>query len=119
MAEEMEKKIIDYQNYAKQLELIVAQKAQYMTRKEELNIAMEEVKKLPEDAVVFRMLGGFLVQVERQEAEKQILDELNEASLRIDQLEKQEKRLSEKLQSLRTELESILKPGSGSGGLGQ
>ncbi|MEM3610474.1 MAG: prefoldin subunit beta [Candidatus Anstonellales archaeon] len=113
MPEEMEKKILDYQSYAKQLELIVAQKAQYMTRKEELNIALEEIKKLPEDAVVFKMLGGFLIEVNRQEAEKQILDELNETTVRIDQLEKQEKRLSDKLKDLRAELETFLKPGMG------
>ncbi len=106
---ELDKKIVEYQTLTKQLELIIAQKAQYMTKQEELKIAQEEVKNLPSDAKVYRLLGGFLVEVDRAQAEKNIASELSDVTARLESIEKQEKRLSDKLTDMRTEIENMVR----------
>ena len=105
---DIEKKLNEYQMFTKQLELVVSQKAQLMTRQEELKIALEDLKALPKGAAVFKLLGGFMVQMNKDDAEKKINEDSKEIGMRVETVEKQEKRITEKLKDMRADIESLV-----------
>lgn len=115
ISEQTRDKIAMFQNLQNQLQLIMVQKQQLIIREKDIDSALEELGKMKKGKV-YRMAGPILVESSLKESKKNIKGEKEDTEARIQILEKQEKRLSEKLKELGTELQGILQSSSTAGG---
>ena len=103
---------IEVQN--QQLQSIMMQKQSLMIQDREIERALEELKK-PENQEVFRSVGPILVKTEKETINKELGDTREEIELKIKTLEKQEKRLRDKLKENQGKFQELM-PRSGEGG---
>jgi len=100
-------KLAQFQNLQSQLQLMVAQKQQLILQDQEIKNAMEELEKV-KAGKIYRSVGNILVEISKEEGMKKLEEDKSTISTRIQILERQEKKLSEKLQSLGAELQGLL-----------
>lgn len=91
------------QLYSQQIQTVAAQKAALTMELNEIKRALEEVKKVKEK-FVYKLSGPILIKVDAQELVKDFEEKENMVNLRLKTLEKQELRLKEKIEELRTRM---------------
>jgi len=106
---EVQDKLAQFQNLQNQLQLVVMQKQQLMLQGTDVENARKELEALAEGNV-YRTVGPLLVQTSRDEGLKYLADEGESASAKIKVLEKQEKKMVERLNEMRGQLQSMLQP---------
>ncbi len=62
---------------------------------------------------VYRAAGPLLVETTKDASEKKLKDDKELTATRLKMMEKQETKLTEKLDELRNELQTLMKPGTG------
>lgn len=91
------------QLYSQQIQTVAAQKAALTMELNEIKRALEEVKKAKEK-FVYKLSGPILIKVDAQELVKDFDEKETMVNLRLKTLEKQELRLKEKIEELRTRM---------------
>ncbi|MFH1237249.1 MAG: prefoldin subunit beta [Candidatus Aenigmatarchaeota archaeon] len=91
------------QLYSQQIQTVAAQKAALTMELNEIKRALEEVKKAKEK-FVYKLSGPILIKVDAQELVKDFEEKETMVNLRLKTLEKQELRLKEKIEELRTRM---------------
>jgi prefoldin beta subunit len=91
------------QLYSQQIQNIIAQKTALVLELNEMKRALEEVRKTKEK-FVFKLSGPIMIKVDTAELKKEFEERESLASLRIKTLEKQEVKLKEKIDELRTKI---------------
>jgi prefoldin beta subunit len=102
-------KLAQFQTLQGQLQMMSMQKQQLMLQKTDLENAKKELENV-KDGKVYRMVGPILVETGKEAGQKYVSDEHDMADARINVLEKQEKKLVEKLNEMRSELQGMLSP---------
>jgi prefoldin beta subunit len=100
-------KLAQFQNIQNQLQMVSMQKQQLSLQRSDLQNAKDELANA-EAARVYRLVGPILLETPKDEAEKFIEDESDSASNKVSILEKQEKKLVEKMNEMRSELQGML-----------
>jgi prefoldin beta subunit len=77
---------------------------------------LEELKKVPDDAETYRMIGSVLVKKPKAEIVKEIEERKEELEIRIKALRSQEEALKSELEKLGKELQKLLMGGKGGAG---
>jgi prefoldin beta subunit len=85
------------------------QKQQLKIQSEEINSALEELKKITEKQKVYKIVGPILIEANKDEIIKELNEKNETLNSRIDILEKQEERLRKNLAELSKILEKELK----------
>ena len=106
---EVQDKLAQFQNLQNQLQVITLQKQQFMLQNTDLENAKKEVEQT-EDEKLYRMVGPILIETSKDAGLKYIKDDKDAAEAKIMVMEKQEKKLVEKLNEMRGELQSMLQP---------
>lgn len=92
------------------LQVIVSQRQQLEVENSEIERALAELEKLPEDGVVYRSIGSLLMKSEK----KKLIDELRErkelTTTRVSVLSKQQSRTEERLKELQQIIQEKIKP---------
>lgn len=101
---ELEKKLIEYENGEKQLQMILLQKHQLQLQNNEINLAQEELKKARGD--VYKSVGSIMVRSTREDAEQDLKEKKELFDLRLNTLNKQEEKLRETLGILQKDLQA-------------
>jgi prefoldin beta subunit len=96
------------QQIQQQLQAVISQKAQYDLAVREAKRAQEALKDLPDDAEVFMNIGTVLVQQQKAKVEVSLTDKIETLEIRIKSLEKQEKAMQTKFESLSTQVKEAL-----------
>lgn len=91
------------QLYSQQIQTVAAQKAALTMELHEIKRALEEVKKAKEK-FVYKLSGPILIKVDSDELVKDFDEKETMVNLRLKTLEKQELRLKEKIEELRTRM---------------
>ena len=91
------------QLYSQQIQTVAAQKAALTMELHEIKRALEEVKKAKEK-FVYKLSGPILIKVDSDELVKDFDEKETMVNLRLKTLEKQEMRLKEKIEELRTRM---------------
>ncbi len=96
------------QLYSQQMQNIVTQKTALAIELSEIKRALDEMKKTKEKSV-FRLSGTILIKTDTADVKKDLEEKENMISLRAKTLEKQEARVKERLEELRTRLIKVPK----------
>ncbi len=110
----LENQINQFEQVRTQLQMISNQKVQMTSSLKEIETAVEELEKVKKDQPVYRNIGSLLVKVEDT---KELLTDLKEKQdtldIRVKQLDKQEKTLTEKFTSLQETIQTEIQQQQG------
>jgi prefoldin beta subunit len=101
------------ESYQQQLQLLIQQKQKVQLELNEAKKALEEIEKLPEDAVIYKTIGTLIVRTEKAKAIEELKEKVETLEVRLSALERQEKKLNEKLKELTAKIQSSLRPTAG------
>ncbi|MFN7106208.1 MAG: prefoldin subunit beta [Pyrobaculum sp.] len=87
-----------------QLQNVLLKKQQYEAELKEVEKAIMEIEKLPQDARVYKSVGNFLLQVDRDVALQELKERKELLELHVKTLTKQESMLREQIERLREEI---------------
>ncbi len=101
---------IEVQN--QQLQSIMLQKQSLMIQNREIEKAIEELQKV-ENQETFKSVGPILVKTDKEVINKELDDMREEIELKIRTLDKQEKRVKDKLKENQEKFQSLVPRGEG------
>lgn len=108
MAEDFREKAIDFERSRNQLLNVSAQKQQLQMQGSALGNAIEELEKTKEKKV-FKLTGNILIQSDTLAAKKELQEKKESIDLRVKTMQKQEDSLVNKLNKLKSEIETAQK----------
>ena len=101
--------IRQFQRLQQELGAVQQQRLQVDLKLREVTHTLEELKTLPEDAVVYRPIGGLLVRAKnRKEVEDLLTEDKETAEVRLKAVERQEGHLKERYTSMQQDLSQAL-----------
>lgn len=108
----VQNQIAQFQQLTQQIQMVTTQKIQLEAQVRELDRTVAELEKLGDDSSVFKNVGSLLIQVKDKPA---LLTELKEqketAEVRVKTLDRQDKHLRERHQSLQQQITQALQGG--------
>lgn len=109
-----------FQRLQQDLSTIAQQRLQFDLKLRETGHTLEELKTLPEEATIYRPIGGLLVRAKgRKEVEDLLTEEKETLEVRVKALERQENHLKERYTTMQRELsEALQAAGVGASGPG-
>ena len=102
MNKETQEKIMQLQVIEQNLQNTLAQKQNFQAQATEITNALKEVKETKDK--VFKVIGTTMISVNKDKIEKELSSKKEVLDIRIKNLEKQEKQLKEKFESLQSEV---------------
>ena len=114
---QVQDKLTHFQGIQNQLQLIALQKQQLMLQSTDMDNALTELGKITDKEKIYRLVGPLLIETNKKDSEKMLKDDKELATTRINILEKQEKKINEKFEELKNELQGMF--GKGTGGVAQ
>ncbi|MFH0861526.1 MAG: prefoldin subunit beta [Candidatus Altiarchaeota archaeon] len=106
---QVQDKLAQFQTLQNQVQMLSMQKQQLMLQNTDLDNAKKELESLTQGKV-YRMVGPILIETGKDAGMKYVTDEHDMADAKIKVLEKQEKKLVEKLNEMQAELRTMLSP---------
>ncbi|HOE52805.1 MAG TPA: prefoldin subunit beta [Methanomassiliicoccales archaeon] len=101
----LQNQIAQFQQLQQQLQTVMGQKIRMDAMLKEMEMTIEELKKTPQDATVYRNVGSLMIKVADIPALLKELEEDKETTeVRIKSLDRQEKMLKEKFQNVQEQL---------------
>jgi prefoldin beta subunit len=98
-----------FQRLQQELGVVQQQRLQIDLKVREVGHTLEELKTVPEDAVVYRPIGNLLVKAKnRKEVEDLLTEEKETAEVRLKAIERQENHLKERYTAMQQELSQAL-----------
>ena len=91
MKEDINKELIEYENMEKQLEVLLIQKHQMQIQINEINHALDQLKKSRGE--VYRSVGSIILHTTKEDAEKDLKERHELLEVKINSLAKQEEKL--------------------------
>lgn len=104
---QVQDKVMQFQSLQQQLQVIVAQKQQFIMRAKDTDNALKDLEGMKEGKV-YKVSGPLMMETSIEKSKKDLAEEKETAEARIKILESQEKKLTEKLKGLGEELQSIM-----------
>lgn len=108
-----------FQQAQNQLQSVLLRKQQYEAELRDVEKALGEIEKLSQDAKVYKSVGNFLLQTNRDAALQELRERKELLELHIKTLSRQESMLREQLDKLRDDINKELARLRGSGGAQQ
>ncbi len=109
MNEELQGKMMQFQQLQQQVQVLASQKYQIDMQVSEIEKTLEELGKAKKDAPIYKSIGSLLIRNDDKEGLVKELEEQKETlEVRVKTLEKQEKVMREQHQSLQDELTQAL-----------
>ncbi len=109
---QLQDKIAQFQTLQGQLQMISMQKQQLFIQSAEIDNALKALEDVSGEKV-YRAAGPLLIETTKADSEKKLKEDKELAGTRLKMIEKQETKLTEKLEELRSELQTMMKPGTG------
>jgi prefoldin beta subunit len=101
--------IKQFQRLQQELGAVQQQRLQLDLKVREISHTLDELKGVPEDAVVYRPIGGLLVRAKnRKEVEDLLTEDKETAEVRLKAVERQENHLKERYTTMQQELTQAL-----------
>jgi len=94
--------------YSSRLRLLQYRKNQIEINLKETELALEEIDKLGNDAVVYRAIGDLLIKTEKEKTKNALIEKKDTLSLRTQTLARQEERIQKRFQQLQEQLKQAI-----------
>ncbi|MCX6651141.1 MAG: prefoldin subunit beta [Methanomassiliicoccales archaeon] len=105
----LQNQIAQFQQLQQQLQTVMSQKIRMDAMLKEMDMTIEELKKVPADGILYKSVGSLMIKVNDNPAIlKEIEEDKETTEIRIKSLDRQEKMLKEKFQSLQEQLNRAL-----------
>ena len=92
------------------LETVVAQRQQLELESMEVNRALAELEKIPDDGLVYKSVGALLVKAEKKKVVDELVERKELLATRVAVLQRQQTRADERLKELQRTIQERLKP---------
>ena len=112
LPKQVQDKLAQFQGLQNQLQMLAIQKQQFTLQSADIDNALSELEKV-EEGKVYEMAGPLLIETNKEDSKNKLTDNKEVTATRLKVLEKQEKKLTAKLEELGSELQGLL------GGQGQ
>jgi len=109
LSPQMRHQLAQFQQAQQQAQVLLSQRQQLELLLRETERALEELGKLPEDAVVYKSVGTILVKSEKAVLQKDLAEQKETLDLRIKTLERQGERAVQRLREMRDKIDEALK----------
>lgn len=101
----LQNQIAQFQQLQQQLQTVMSQKIRMDAMLKEMEMTIEELKKAPADTTVYKSVGSLMIKVADTPALlKEIEEDKETTEIRVKSLDRQEKMLKEKFQSVQEQL---------------
>jgi prefoldin beta subunit len=104
----LEQQLLQFQQLQKQAQTISQQRLQFEIQLKETEKALSELGKLGEKPEIYKSVGAFLIKAEKDPVEKELGEKKETLEVRIKTFKSQEEKYTEKLKSMKAEIESQL-----------
>lgn len=109
MSPKLQNQIAQFQQLQQQLQTVMSQKIRMDAMLKEMEMTLEELKKTPAETTVYKSVGSLMIKVADTPALlKEIEDDKETTEIRVKSLDRQEKMLKEKFQSVQEQLNRAL-----------
>jgi len=105
---QIKNQLAQLQQIQQQAQAIAAQKNQVEINMKETDLALEELEKLDDDAVVYRAIGDLLIKTEREKTKVSLKEKKDTLDLRLQTLARQEERAQKRFQQLQEQLKQAI-----------
>lgn len=106
---EFQEQLARLQQLQQTLQMIVAQKQQIELELADMDRALEELGKLPEDAQVYKSVGAILVRKDKASVVQDLNERKELLNVRMSVLNRQEERTREKLKEIQQQIQDRLR----------
>lgn len=108
---QIQNQIAQLQQVQQQIQALAMQKSQLEAMQNESNMALEELEKLTEDAVVYRNVGELVIKTDRDDSIAKLKDREETFSLRLQSITRQEERLTKRFKQLQEQIQQAMGTG--------
>ncbi|MGP8328797.1 MAG: prefoldin subunit beta [Methanosarcinaceae archaeon] len=105
---QIQNQLAQLQQVQQQAQALAAQKGQIDNIKNESEMALEELGKLSDDAVIYRSVGELQILSNKEETVAKLNEKNETLSLRLKSISKQEERISKRFTQLQEQLEQSM-----------
>ncbi|MDO5825385.1 MAG: prefoldin subunit beta [Methanosphaera sp. rholeuAM130] len=104
----LQEQLNQFQQLQQQAQAIAMQKQTVDIQMNETKKALDELSKTDDDREIYKTAGPLLIKTTKSESESDLKDSVEMLELRKKTIEKQEKRITSKLEELQTNLQSAM-----------
>lgn len=105
---QIQNQLAQLQQLQQQAQSLAAQKSQLEGMQKESEMALEELQKLPSDAIIYRAIGELQIKVEKEDTITKLNDKKETLSLRLQSISRQEERISKRFTQLQEQLQQAM-----------
>jgi len=105
----LQEELAKLQQLQQTLQVIVAQKQQVEVELTDVDKALEEIKKMPDDNPIYQAIGAFLVKKDKESVIKELTERRELLTVRASVLGKQEERTRERLKEVQQQIQARLR----------
>ena len=105
---QIQNQLAQLQQVQQQAQALTAQKGQIDNIKKESEMALEELGKLSDDAIIYRSVGELQILSDKEETVAKLNEKNETLSLRLKSISKQEERISKRFTQLQEQLEQSM-----------
>ncbi|MGP3668141.1 MAG: prefoldin subunit beta [Candidatus Bathyarchaeota archaeon] len=105
----IQEELAKLQQLQQTLQVIVAQKQQVEVELTDVDKALEEIKKMPNENPVYQAIGAFLVRRDKETIIKELTERRELLTVRASVLGKQEERTRERLREIQQQVQARLR----------
>ncbi|MCL2863871.1 MAG: prefoldin subunit beta [Methanimicrococcus sp.] len=113
LSPQVQNQISQIQQVQQHAQALAVQKSQTDVMIKETEMAIEELNKSPDDAVVYKSVGELMIKSDKASLSESLKERLETYSLRVQSIERQEERLNSRFKQLQEQLQSMLGKGGG------
>lgn len=114
LSPQVQNQIAQIQQVQQQAQTLAMQKSQIDVMVKETEMAIEELEKSADDAVVYKSVGELMIKSDKTSLLTSLKERQESFSLRVQSIERQEERLNSRFKQLQEQLQSMI--GTSGGG---
>jgi len=105
---QIQNQIAQLQQIQQQIQALAMQKSQVEAMQKESKMALDELERLADDAVVYRNVGELVIKTSKEESITELKDREETLSLRLQSISRQEERLTSRFKQLQEQIQQAL-----------
>ncbi|MDW7732018.1 MAG: prefoldin subunit beta [Methanolobus sp.] len=105
---QIQNQLAQLQQVQQQAQSLAMQKAQMESLQKESEMALEELEKLSDDAVIYRTVGELQVKASKEDTVGKMKEKVETLSLRLQSISRQEERISKRFTQLQEQIEQAM-----------
>lgn len=107
---QIQNQIAQLQQVQQQVQALTMQKSQIEAMQKESKMALDELGRLADDAVIYRNVGELVIKTNKEESISKLKDREETLSLRLQSITRQEERLTTRFKQLQEQIQQALGP---------